>query len=115
MRDMLELQIAASVIRGKVPSDLSLEDRIKFSMRYVREHERDIFWMSSSTDDDMKFKTAIAAVMIEGSELDKDIIERSMRPLKMLSAAIQGVPVDFSTMPSLEGLLPLMKLWHETA
>ncbi len=83
-------------------------------MRYVREHERDVFWMTPVLDDDFRFRTALAAVMLNGTENDREVITKSLLPLKMLSAAASGIPVDFSQM-EVENLLPLMKLWHDSA
>lgn len=114
-RDMMELQIAAAPVRDRIPADKSLTERLLFSMRYVRAHERDLFWMSYKVNDDIKFRTALAAVMLAGSEEDRNIITQSMKPLRMLNAAMQGIPVDFDAMPSGDDMLPLMKLWHESA
>lgn len=109
----LELKIAAKSVQN-IPKDAPLSDRIKYAMRYVRDHERDVFWMSAGVNDDAMFRTALAAVMLAGSEEDRDIINRSMQPLRMLSAAMSGAPVDFGAMQVAEDLLPLMKLWRET-
>lgn len=114
-RDMLELQFAAAPVRDRIPTDKPLAERVAFAMKYVREHERDLFWMSGSTSDDTKFRAALAAVVLAGSDEDRDVIARSMKPLRMLSAAMQGIPVAFDGMEFDEDLLPLMKIWHESA
>ena len=113
-RDMLTLQMAAAPVRDRIPADKPLAERLTFAMKYVRAHERDVFWMQGSTTDDTKFRTALAAVMLAGSEDDRDVIARSMKPLQMLDAAMRGIPVDFGAMPTGDDLLPLMKLWHES-
>lgn len=113
-REMLELQLAVAPVRAAIPADKTLTERLQFAMRYVRDHERDLFWMSARTTDDTKFRTALAAVMLAGSEEDKSVIERSMKPMRMLSAVMQGIPVDFGDIPADEDLLPLIKLWHES-
>jgi hypothetical protein len=92
---MIEIQIAATPVRDRIPVDKPLTERLLFAMRYVREHE-DLFFLSARVTDDLKFRTALAAVMLAGSEDDGLVIERSLKPLKMLSAATQGIPVDFS-------------------
>ena len=112
--NMLELQIAAAPVRDAIPADKPLAERLSFAMRYVRDHERDLFWMNGRTSDDTKFRTAIAAVMLAGNDEDRGLIERSMKPLRMLTAARQGIPVDFGQMEGGDDLVPLMKLWHET-
>lgn len=112
--DMIELQIAAAPVRDHIPADKPLVERLQFAMRYVRKHADNLFWMSVNVNDDSKFRTALAAVMLAGSDEDRDVIERSMKPLLMLSAAMQGIPVDFGAFEA-EGTLPLMKLWHESA
>lgn len=113
--DMMEIQIAATVVKNRIPADKPLVDRLDFAMRYAREHERDVFFMSGRITDDLMFRTALAAVMLAGDENDRDIITRSMQPLRMLSAAMSGVPVDFSQMDDSADLLPLMKMFHESA
>lgn len=110
------LQIAAQSVRD-IPADKSLTERLEYSMRYVRKHESDVFWMSTAHGpemDDLKFRTAIAAVMLAGNASDRDILTRSLHPLRALSAATQGIPVDFGALKFDEDMLPLMKLWHAT-
>lgn len=113
-RDMIELQFAAMPVSGKIPVGKSLTERLQFAMRYVREHENDLFWMSAHATDDLKFRTALSAVMLAGSEGDRNIIERSVKPMRMLNAAMQGIPVDFGSMPTDDDMLPLMKLWRDS-
>lgn len=113
MTNLNMLLIAATPVRNLIPADKPLNERLKFAMRYVREHD-DLFFMLANADDDTKFRTALAAVMLAGDDEDKDVIERSMKPLRMLSAALQGIPVNFDAMPTDDDLLPLMKLWHES-
>lgn len=110
---MMELRIAATPVIKRIPADKPLPERVQFAMDYVRKHKHDLFWMSAKPDDDMMFRTALAAVMLAGNDEDRDVIARSMQPLKMLSAALSGVPVDFGAMPTDEDLLPLMKFWRD--
>lgn len=111
--EMIELSIAATPVLDRIPKDKPLVERVAFAMKYVREHD-DLFWMSARPTEDMKMRTALAAVLMAGNESDKDIITRSMKPLQMLSAAMSGIPVDFSAMPTDDDLLPLIKLWNES-
>jgi hypothetical protein len=110
------LQIAITLIRDKLPCDLSLEERLSFAMRYARENERDLFWMFGNTTDEMRLRAAIAAVMVGGTDEEKDLITESLKPLKMLSAAMSGVPVDFSALDGMpDNIIPIMELWNESA
>lgn len=112
----LGLQIAAQSVRD-IPKDKPLTERLDYAMRYVRAHRDEVFWMETSVDGDMMFRTSLAAVMLAGDEADRDLITRSMLPLRMLTAAMSGVPVDFGVLTmgdALEKLLPLMKLWMDS-
>ena len=111
--DLMQIQIAAAPVQSQIPKDQPLKMRVEFAMRYVREHESDLFWMSARTDDNMLFRTALAAVMLAGDESDRDIISRSMKPLKRLSAATQGIPVDWSAFEMTEDMLPLMRMFND--
>jgi len=112
--DLMEVQIAATPVRDVIPKDRPLRERIEFAMRYVRSHERDLFWMSHQVNDDLMFRTALAAVMLSGDESDRDIITRSMKPLRMFSAAVSGIPVDFSAFDFTDDLLPLMGIFNDS-
>ena len=114
-KDMIELQIAAAPVRDQIPADQPLAERIAFAMRYVREHEDSLFWMSYEVNDDLMMRTALAAVMLAGNEDDRDAISRALKPLKMLNAAMQGIPVDFSALDASDDLLSLVKMWKESA
>src|SRR5580698_6807423 len=112
--DNLELTLAASAIKGNIPKDGPLADRVLAAMKCVRSHEHDIFWMCHSVNDDLRIRAALAGVLVEGNEQDRDVITRSLRPLRMLAAATQGIPVDFSQMETSDDLVPIIKLWHES-
>ncbi len=109
----IELTIACNAV--KVDADKPLRQRIESALRDVRTREHDIFWMSGRVDDDMRMRTALGAVLLKASDEEKDIISRSLKPLKMLAAASQGIPVDFSALESSDDLLPILGMWHETA
>lgn len=108
------LLIAIATFRDKIPKDESLVDRILFAMRYVNKHESDVFWMVGNATDDMKMKTALGAVMVTGTEQDRDMIERSLKPLQMISVAAQGIPVDFAAWGMPDDLIPLLGLWSKS-
>jgi len=113
--ELMEIQMAAAPVRALIPADKPLAERIAFAMRYVREHGRDLFWMSYNASDDLKMRTAIAAVMLAGNEEDREAITKSMKPLRMLSAAMSGIPVDFSALEDMGDVIPLLKLWNDSA
>lgn len=112
----LEIYIPGSSIRDAIPMDKPLTERLLFAMRYVREHKDDLFWMVVKADDDLMMRAAIAAVLMAGNEQDKDIITRSLKPLKALAAMLSGVPVDIERVLAEAGgnIIPLAKLWHES-
>jgi len=83
-------------------------------MRYVRRHEGAVFFMSPRVDDDLRIRAALGGVMLAGSDDDRAIIERSLRPLRALAAMMAGVPVDFAALDT-EGIVPIAALWRESA
>lgn len=109
---IVELQIGATAMRSAIPTEAPLAERVEFAMRYAREHQDEVFFMSSHIDDDLMMRTALAAVMVTSDENDRDLITRSMQPLRMLSALLSGVPVDVAAIEMTDDLLPLLKLWH---
>lgn len=108
----INLTIAVSAMKGRIPMDESLENRLKYAMKYVREHKSDIFFMTVA-DDDLMLRAAIAAVMVTGSEEEQDLITRSLAPLKALAAATQGIPVNFGAIDFSDDLIPIMKIWND--
>lgn len=111
----VELTIPASIITTKIPADLPLQERVAFAMRYVREHESDLFWMTGRLTDDLRIRAALAGVMLAGNSEDRTVIEHSIMPMKMLAAAAQGIPVDFSALDLDAPRLPIIKLWNDSA
>ncbi len=69
------------------------------------------FWMT--TDDDVRFRAAVGAVLLKSSPEEKALITESMKPLRMLAAALSGAEIDLSNIPDMEGLIPLMKMYNE--
>lgn len=110
------LLIAIQDIRPHCQGEPDVTERLKKAMR--RAHE---LWLT--TEDDLRFTAALEAAYHESPEKeDKDIIERSVRSLATVGAAMKGVPIDFNAMESMMAakdgktikVLPLMKLWLET-
>lgn len=84
----------------------SIAEKLKAAMRLTKDH-----WMV--TDEDTQFRAAIGAVLLTASPEEKTLIESELRCLKMLVAASQGVPVDFSQMQVPENAIGLNKLWQD--
>jgi hypothetical protein len=73
-----------------------------------------------STDDDLRLKGALAAVILSYPEdaPERDLLKRSVGALQqmaaMLSALQNGIPVDIEAMPLPDpDILPLVKWWNE--
>ncbi len=106
----VELSMAIHVIKPHV-GEGTLVERLSRTFKWTREHERDIFWMSIANDDKL-FRAALCAVMLESDEIDRERIVHAMKPLKTLSALMQGVNVQVDP-NEFADCIPLMKLFHE--
>lgn len=109
----MELQLAVAAIRPSIPKDKPLAERVAAALRYARENESSVFWMSHRVTDDLILRSALAAVMVEGDDDDKEMITRSLQPMKMLAAAMQGIPVDFSQLDT-DNILPLVQMLNDS-
>lgn len=101
------MRIAISDIKGKISKDKSIKERLKQAMRIAMDH-----WLVTAEQE--QFRCAVGAVMLTALEEEKAILSEEMRSLNALSAATQGVPVNFD---ALEGnpkkWYHLMPLWKE--
>lgn len=113
--NLIEIQIAAAALREHIPKGAPLRARIEAAMRFVLAHGEEIFWLSPSVDDDLRFKTAVAAVMIAGDAEDREILDRSLKPLRYLSSMLSGVVVNTDAFADsiTEDLIPLLLIWHD--
>lgn len=112
----LALTFGISEMNGRIDQSLPLEERLVAAMRYIRKYHCDVLWLSVASGnqlDDLMFRTAIGAVMVEASEDEQDLIRRSLLPLKAIAAATNGIPVDFASTLS-DDLISLMKLWKDS-
>lgn len=103
------LMIVATEAKARIEGKTfaTVEEKLKEAMRATKDH-----W--GVTDEQMQFKAAIAAVLLDKpSPEDKARIEEELNVLKMLGAAMQGIPVDFSQMVPPEKPLGLNKLWQD--
>lgn len=108
----ISLNIACSQIKAHVPADKTLTERLLFAMRHAR--TSDLFFMEGHVTDDDRFRAALGGVLLAGSEEDRDLITRSLKPLRALSALMDGVPVDFRAFEIDDDIIPLRKLWRES-
>lgn len=114
-RKMIAIQMACTVLVHDIPPGLPLTERLAWAMERVHTHARDLFFMTGA-DDDLRFRTAVAAVLINANEEDKATITRSMAVINALSAMLSGVPVDIEQVymdNNPVDTLPLMKMFHE--
>lgn len=98
--------IIAMEAREACEAETDLTERIKVAMRHAKDH-----WME--TNEEEQFKGALVAAMDVSTEDEKDLITRSLQPMKILAAMMSGVPVDFEAVEMQDDLLSLQKFWHE--
>lgn len=109
--DMVILLTAQSLQDSLPPPPATLEERCKAAMKLAR---TDAAFMC--TTDDQRFRGAIGAVLLASNDVDRAQINGSLDALKALSAAMNGVPVDFSQILGTDPApLPLLGWWHETS
>jgi len=103
--------IAAQIIAGHIAKDTPLEERCKAAFKAAR---GDDGWPCENADE--QFGGAIGAVLLTCNDNEREQVEQSLNVIKALSAAISGVPVNFTHMLlDNENVLPLMAWWHESA
>lgn len=108
--------IACIEARDACKGEPDLIERIRKAMRVCHDH-----WMER--DESRQLQAALAGVLLETSDLtEKDRIVRSFKAANragaMLQAVAAGVPVDLEAMaaePMDDDLIPIVKLWRETA
>lgn len=106
--NMTAQAIAAAEARHAVVATDSLENRFKAAMRATRGH-----WMA--TDENDQLYGAIGAVYATATEEEKLRITDELEHLKVLSAVLTGVPVNFEAVTPLENPIGIMSLWREVA
>lgn len=101
------LAIGAALLRRHCEGEPDVRERIRKAMRRVDE-----LWYTA--DEDLQFRSAVAAAMLESSAEERTLIGRSVAPLRAIAAAIAGVPVDMEAVLADTGeVIPLLGLWHE--
>lgn len=109
-RKMIAIQMACTVLVHDIPPGLPLTERLAWAMERVHTHARDLFFMTGA-DDDLRFRTAVAAVLINANEDEKATITRSMAVINAMSAIFSGVPVDVEQIDTVN-TVPLMQIFH---
>ncbi len=104
------LMIAVTDIRPACAGESDLTQRLDKAFRQARR-----FWLS--TDENLRFKAAVVAVTMETTdEEEKTQIEWSSRMLYAYARLCGGGSVEELPEPPPEiKLLPLIKMWRETA
>jgi hypothetical protein len=103
--------ITATGLRHSIPTDVSLEDKLKFAMREVLKSNGAAFMCSN---DDQQFRGAVGGVLLMCSDEERKRINVELRALQSLSAAMSGIPVDFGAVEMVEHPLGLLGMWRDT-
>ncbi len=103
---VIAAQIIAAEAELEAIKEHPLEDRLRAAMKSGSN-----FWMS--TDDDVRFRGSIAAVMLHCSEGEREQLSEELRALRDLSALLSGVPVDIEQIKQPENPIGLVALWRD--
>lgn len=87
------------------PAD-TLEQRVKAAFAASKD-----FWMS--TDNDVRFRGSLAAVMDTASDEERISIVTSIEQLQLLSAMLKGIPIDLTKIKEPGTVLPLLGWYRE--
>lgn len=109
-----ELVIAVQIIRPACKGEPDLTERLRKAMK-----EASTYW--ASTNDDLRFRAACGAAMLESPPDERERIRETIAAMRKvysaLNAASAGASVDIvGTLESIgnqEDLLPLRKMWDE--
>lgn len=69
------------------------------------------FWLS--TDDDLRFRAACGALMKYANESDRARLTQEFQAIRVLTAALSGVPIEASAFPKLEKPLKLVERFQK--
>ena len=68
----------AAVIYQQIPSGESLADRVRLAMRYVRDHDQELFGLKGVIPDEFKFQVAVTAASLASNAEDNLILQQSI-------------------------------------
>ncbi len=97
---MDDLQMGVSIFeataREKLASSKSANEQLEIAFREIHTFD---FWWAYNVSDDMRFKTAIGAVLLQRKDDEefREEVKYQMRALASLSALISGLPIDMSS------------------
>ena len=101
------LMIAMTEAKIAAEGEESLTGRLKAAMRATKNH-----WML--TNEDGRFRAAVGAVLLLSDEETQERIKKELTVLKTLSAAVDGVPVNFeAVLIKEEEVIGLIGMWNE--
>lgn len=84
-----------------------LVEKVRAAMEVTNHH-----WML--TDDDLRFKAAVAGTIMScEKDCEREILSKEIKALNSLSALLSGVPVDLSQIEMPKTTVGLMQLWIE--
>lgn len=108
------LMIAVTSIKSRIEdkADLPLDDLLTAAFTTAIKNNDDHFFMGGFDDDNESFRAAIAAVMSLVDEDKQALIRDALKPLQMLNAATQDVPVDWNDFRVNEDAPKLMALFN---
>ncbi len=100
------VSIAAQTAKSVAEKEDTLEGKLRAAMKDTLH-----FWLT--TDEDIRFRGAVGAVLLCCSEEEKERLEEELKGLRAISAMTSGVPVDISQVNVPENPIQLLKLWKE--
>lgn len=107
------IMLGIAELRNNVDPKQPLKERLKVAMRAALKH-----WLVLD-DEESQFKMAVAAIMVEATDEERERINIDLKFLRAMSSAASGVPVDFVRLigelgeDSAAKAVGLRKLWQE--
>lgn len=105
--------IAVSDGRTACHGEADVIERVRKAMRACHDH-----WMEP--EEPRRFRSAVAAAILESAGAEKDRLERSAKAVSQIGAVLEAaraglvVDLDASDIAVAEDIIPLLALWRET-
>lgn len=96
--------IAVTEAREACKGKKSLPKRVRSAMEATKHH-----WLV--TDENKRFQAAIAGLLVECSEEERERVAKEMKALQTLNTMLSGVKVDMSNFEVPKKPLKLMEIW----
>jgi hypothetical protein len=101
--------IAITDVRAACKDEPDLEQRVRKAMRQAH-----TFWLS--TDDQLRFRAAVAAAVMESPPSEATAIMESLGALQLMAGAMETGDLEaVERHAALSIRLPLLKMWRESA